>query len=156
VLGGALNQEWKTFRSTNGLFSIQYPPTWELFIQGTITHLIPPNKEGAISIIVYEDENLAANFTENWLRDTFSSHKPVTAMQPIQLNNWRGHRQEFALAEKGLNLRIIAVTANVKNIFVLMTATDLEAQMLTLRSVYEKIFNSLQLIEGGTTAEQKN
>ena len=156
VLSEAKNQEWKEFRSANGLFTIQYPTTWELFIQGTITHLIPPNKEGAISIIVYDDENLAANFTESWLRDTFSSQKPITKMEPIQLNNWRGYRQEFALAEKGLDLRLIAVTANAKNTFVLMTATDLEAQMLVLRSVYERIFQSLKLIQAGATAEQKN
>ncbi len=149
-------QEWKEFRSVDGLFTIQYPSTWELFIQGTITHLIPPNKEGAISIIAYDDENLAPNFTESWLRDTFSSHKPVTKMESIQLNNWRGYRQEFALAEKGLNLRLVAVTANAKHTFVLMTATDLEAQMLALRSVYEKIFQSLKLIQGDATAEQKN
>jgi len=131
--------------SPSGFFQIRFPVDWQQFQDGNILTLVPPWKTGSVTISAFGRSGSKPVPLQSLLSKAFTQALPTTELSEIHLESWSGYVQEFESQEDEGLLHWIAIAAERDNVFVLMTAVELQHVMNEKRSIFEEVLHSVEL-----------
>jgi hypothetical protein len=138
---------WLTFQSPAGFYSVQYPATWRVEVEGNIVNIVTPDRGGAVTFSAYHADRKEPEFPGElfWksFRKTYAAAVPTSELLEVSYGNSSCREQTFV---DPVNDRSwIAVVACRHPIYVLVTANDSTKEMLRRVSIYRSIIESIWL-----------
>ncbi|GEM_PF-2251594 len=147
--------DWDSYTSTDKLFKIQFPPTWNHQLAGHVFNITVPKGTGLVAVSGYVDPG--TTFDEKAFKAMvmldFVECRVKESFKPVKGNNWVGEDALYERTVNGQKFIYLFRVAHRGQVGAFVAVSDLEIHMKDNLESYKKIMDSLVILDDPTKPE---
>jgi len=147
-------EDWVTYTSPAGAYSLAYPRSWKTELEDDILNIFPADEKCAVTVSAYVGDTVSDEELLSLLAKAFKAQVATSSPAPVSGKGWQGFRQTFREVDDPIEW--IAINCRSSHVLVLITV-NCEAQVMDANAqLFERILNSLSLSQSPSRTTRGN